>query len=56
MPVTLGGDMRLPNHARLRVYRKDLAQLAKNEFITLATIDKNSRSLLNAANIQDNIE
>jgi hypothetical protein len=53
MPVTLGGDMRLPNHARLRVYRKDLVQLAKNEFITLATIDRSSKSFLNTVNIQD---
>ena len=46
MPVILGGDLRLPDDSKLRVYRKENVPLPKNELITLATIDKNGKQLL----------
>ena len=45
MPVILGGDIRLPDNAKLKVYRKNKKELQKNELITLASVNKNGNSL-----------
>ena len=43
MPVILEGDIRLPDNARLRVYRNDKIELEKNELLTLTTVDVNGK-------------
>ena len=43
MPVILGGDIRLPDEAKLRIYRNDKIDLEKNELIRLATINETGR-------------
>ena len=43
MPVILGGDIKLPDDTKLRVYRNDKIELEKNELVTLATIYQNGK-------------
>ena len=43
MPVILGGDIKLPDDTKLRVYRNDKVGLKKNEIISLATINQNGK-------------
>ena len=43
MPVILGGDIKLPDDTKLRVYRNDKIGLKKNEIISLATINQNGK-------------
>jgi len=45
MPVILGGDIRLPDNAKLKVCRNNKKGLQKNELITLASVNKNGNSL-----------
>ena len=46
MPVILEGDIRLPDNARLCVYRNDKIELEKNELLTLATVDRNGKKFV----------
>ena len=52
MPVILGGDIRLPDNAKLKVYRNNKKELQKNELITLASVNKNGNQLKNQDNPQ----
>ena len=45
MPVILGGDIKLPDDTKLRVYRNDKNELKKNELVSLATINQNGKHL-----------
>lgn len=45
MPVILGGELRLPDNSRLRMYRKDRVQLPYKALIPLAKISNNGKAL-----------